>query len=106
MRENGIKAQYMKRKMRATRDCDFSSRLTNILNRKLNPEQPNTLWCTGITYIWTSEEGFVYNKCNGFVFQENHRMESKPDDGNKRCIRMFRGSESKTQIRKASGHTQ
>ena len=60
MRENGIKAQYIKRRTRTTRDCDFSNKLQNILDRHFNPTEPNAMWCTDITYIWTHEEGFVY----------------------------------------------
>lgn len=60
MRENGIKAQYIKHRTRTTRDCDFSTKLQNILDRKFNTDRPNAVWCTDITYIWTYEEGFVY----------------------------------------------
>ncbi len=60
MRENGIRAQYVKPYIATTRDSDFSSRLKNILKREFNPTKPNTVWCTDITYIWTHEEGFVY----------------------------------------------
>lgn len=60
MRENDIKAQYVRHRTRTTRDCDFSTRLHNILKRDFNPEKPNAAWCTDITYIWTIEDGFVY----------------------------------------------
>lgn len=60
MRENGIRAQYVKPYTITTRDSDFSSRLKNILKREFNPTKPNAVWCTDITYIWTYEEGFVY----------------------------------------------
>lgn len=60
MRENGIRAQYVKPYTVTTRDSDFSSRLKNILKREFNPTKPNAVWCTDITYIWTYEEGFVY----------------------------------------------
>ena len=59
MRENGIKAHYIKPYTVTTKDCDFSSRLKNILKRDFNPSAPNEAWCTDITYILTNE-GFVY----------------------------------------------
>jgi len=42
-----------------TIDPDFSNALTNILEEQLNPEQPNAVWVSGITSIWTFD-GFVY----------------------------------------------
>ena len=60
MREMGIKAHYIRPCTITTKDCDFSSKLKNILKRNFNPEKPNSAWCTDITYIWTQEEGFVY----------------------------------------------
>lgn len=60
MRENGIKAHYVKPYTRTIRNSDFSSRLKNILNRDFDPKAPNAVWCTDITYIWTYEEVFMY----------------------------------------------
>lgn len=59
MRELGIKAQYIKPYTVATIDSDFSSELKNILDERFNPERPDAVWCSDITYIWTLE-GFVY----------------------------------------------
>lgn len=59
MREMGIKAQYVKPYTVTTKDSDFSNTLLNILNEQFNPTEPNTVWCTDITYIWTID-GFVY----------------------------------------------
>lgn len=59
MRELGIKAQYVKPYTVTTVDPDLSSGLRNILNEKFNPEEPDVVWCSDITYIWTLE-GFVY----------------------------------------------
>lgn len=59
MRELGIKAQYIKPYTVTTIDPDFSSELKNILNEEFNPERPDAVWCSDITYIWTIE-GFVY----------------------------------------------
>ena len=53
MREMGIKAQWIKPFTTTTRDSDFSTELTNILDEQFNPERPNAVWCTDITYIWT-----------------------------------------------------
>ena len=62
MREMGIKAQWVKPFTTTTRDSDFSTELTNILDEQFNPERPNAVWCTDITYIWT-QNGFVYLNC-------------------------------------------
>lgn len=59
MREPGIQARYVKPYTVTTTDSDFSSRLENILNEKFNPEEPDAVWCSDITYVWTCEE-FVY----------------------------------------------
>ena len=62
MREMGLKAQWVKPWTTTTRDSDFSNELLNILDEQFNPERPNAVWCTDITYIWT-QEGFVYLNC-------------------------------------------
>ena len=62
MREMGIKAQWIKPWTTTTRDSDFSDELHNILDEQFNPERPNAVWCTDITYIWT-QNGFVYLNC-------------------------------------------
>lgn len=60
MRENNLKAHYIKPKTITTKNCDFSTELKNVLNRDFNPDKPNAAWCTDITYIWTYEDDFVY----------------------------------------------
>ena len=59
MKEMGIKAQWVKPWTTTTRNSDFSSQLHNILDEQFNPERPDSVWCTDITYIWT-HDGFVY----------------------------------------------
>lgn len=59
MRQMGIKAQWVKPYVRTTINSDFSQKLKNILNEEFNPEHPDAVWCSDITYIWTFE-GFVY----------------------------------------------
>lgn len=59
MRQMGIKAQWIKPYIQTTIDSDFSSDLKNVLDEKFNPEYPDTVWVSDITYIWTFE-GFVY----------------------------------------------
>ena len=59
MRQMGIKAQWVKPWTVTTKDSDFSSELQNILDEQFNPERPNAVWCSDITYIWTID-GFVY----------------------------------------------
>mgnify|MGYP002986568992 FL=1 len=62
MREMGIRAQWSKPWAATTKDSDFSSELHNILKEQFNPERPNAVWCTDITYVWTND-GFVYLNC-------------------------------------------
>ncbi|MDF2544686.1 MAG: family transposase [Herbinix sp.] len=59
MKELGIKAQWIKPWTITTKDSDFSKELQNILDEQFNPERPNAVWCSDITYIWTIE-GFIY----------------------------------------------
>jgi len=59
MKELGIKAQYVKPYTITTIDSDFSSELKNILDEQFNPDMPDAVWCSDITYIWTFA-GFVY----------------------------------------------
>jgi len=59
MREMGIRAQWSKPWIATTIDSDFSKELHNILDEQFNPDRPNAVWCSDITYIWTWN-GFVY----------------------------------------------
>ena len=59
MKEMGIKAQWVKPWTITTIDSDLSSELQNILDEQFTPEHPNAVWCSDITYIWTTD-GFVY----------------------------------------------
>ena len=59
MRQMRIKAQWVKPYIQTTIDFDFSQKLKNILNEEFNPERPDAVWCSDITYIWTFE-GFLY----------------------------------------------
>lgn len=59
MKEIGIKAQWVKPFTRTIQDSDFSSELHNILDEQFNPERPNAVWCSDITYIWTTD-GFIF----------------------------------------------
>ncbi|WKY49031.1 hypothetical protein Q5O24_06885 [Eubacteriaceae bacterium ES3] len=59
MKEMGIRAQWIKPWTTTTRDSDFSHKLQNILDERFNPERPNAVWCSDITYIGTTN-GFVY----------------------------------------------
>lgn len=59
MREMGIRAQWVKPWTTTTRDSDFSNELHNVLNEQFNPDRPNAVWCSDITYVWTAD-GFVY----------------------------------------------
>ena len=59
MKEMGIKAKWVKPWTITTIDSDFSNELQNILNEQFTPDRPNAVWCSDITYIWTTD-GFVY----------------------------------------------
>ena len=59
MRQMGIRAQWSKPWIITTKDSDFSTELQNILDEQFNPDRPNAVWCSDITYIWTID-GFVY----------------------------------------------
>ena len=59
MKEMGSKAQWIKPWTVTTKDSDFSNKLHNLLDQRFNPDRPNAVWCSDITYIWT-REGFVY----------------------------------------------
>lgn len=59
MRELGIKAQYIKPYTITTINSDFSDELKNILDEEFAPSEPDAVWCSDITYIWTFA-GFVY----------------------------------------------
>ena len=59
MRQMGIKAQWVKPYTVTTIDSDFSSELKNILDEQFNPSNPDAVWVSDITYIWTYD-GFVY----------------------------------------------
>lgn len=59
MRELGIRAQYIRPHTVTTTDPDLSSRLENILDERFDPQEPDAVWCSDITYIWTFA-GSVY----------------------------------------------
>lgn len=59
MRQMGLRAQWVKPWVPTTVDPDFSDSLQNILDEQFNPERPNAVWCSDITYVWTID-GFVY----------------------------------------------
>jgi putative transposase len=59
MREEGIKAIWVRPYIRTTIDPDFDIKLKNILNRDFKPTAPNSVWVTDITYVHTLD-GFVY----------------------------------------------
>ncbi len=50
MREMGIKAHYIKIFAKPNVDVTFDDDLKNLLKEQFNPEKPNALWCSDITY--------------------------------------------------------
>ena len=59
MRQLGMKAQWIKPYIVTTIDSAFSSKLQNILDEQFNPSEPDAVWVSDMTYIWTYG-GFVY----------------------------------------------
>ena len=54
---------HLKRELRDAQDAlDVLKKAIGILNEQFNPERPNAVRCTDITYIWT-QDGFVYLNC-------------------------------------------
>ena len=51
MRQMGMKAQWMKPYVQTTTDPDFNQKLKNILDEEFNPDHPDAVWCSDITYI-------------------------------------------------------
>lgn len=59
MREEGIRSK-MRRKFKTTTDSNHSLPVAkNIVKRNFTATEPNRLWCTDITYLWT-DEGWLY----------------------------------------------
>lgn len=54
MCQMGIRTQWSKPWTITTKDSDFSTELQNILDEQFNPDRPNAVWCSDITYIWTN----------------------------------------------------
>lgn len=104
MRQMGIKAQWVKPYVQTTIDSDFSSKLHNILNEQFNPAQPDAVWVSDITYIWTFD-GFVYLKHYGSVFPENHRMGLGRNTGSIPCGGMYQESKENPQNSTSAYHT-
>ncbi|WP_343213184.1 IS3 family transposase [Fusibacter paucivorans] len=59
MRDEGIKAIWVRPYTKTTIDPDFDDKLKNILDRQFRPAAPNAVWTTDITYVYTLK-GFVY----------------------------------------------
>ena len=59
MRENGLRGR-VKRRFRVTTDSNHGCPVSaNLLDRDFNVAQPNQVWVSDITYIWTGE-GWLY----------------------------------------------
>ena len=59
MSQMGIHAQWIKRWVYYPNSKSVNEEVRNLLKQKFNPRNPNAVWCTDITYIWTAN-GFVY----------------------------------------------
>lgn len=60
MREEGLKAIWVRPYTRTTIDPNFDLNLKNVIERDFKPAAPNTVWVTDITYLHTLDDGFVY----------------------------------------------
>lgn len=84
MREDGLKAIWVRSSIRTTIDPDFDVKLKNVLKREFNPDKPNAVWVTDITYIRTLK-GFVYLTCVMDLFSRRiigwHVSESLATEG-------------------------
>jgi putative transposase len=59
MRENDIRSKVRK-KFKATTDSNHALPVApNLVKRDFTAKEPNRLWCTDITYLWT-DEGWLY----------------------------------------------
>lgn len=105
MQQMGIKAQWVKPYAQTIIDSDFSKELHNILQEQFNPEQPDTVWVSDITYIWTFE-GFVYlTSIYGSVFPKNDCMGTQRNSGSIPCSGLRRESKENTQHYTAADYT-
>ena len=98
MKEMGIKAQWIKPWTVTTKDSDFSNKLHNLLDQWFNPDRPNAVWCSDITYIWT-REGFVYltsimdlfsRKIIAWTLSKTMEVSSVIDTINSKCFKRWR----------------
>lgn len=84
MKEDGIRAIWVSPYKRTTIDPDFDNKLRNVLKRRFNPDKPNAVWVSDITYIWTVS-GFVYLTCVMDLFSRKivgwHLSDSLSTDG-------------------------
>lgn len=60
MKQMGIHAHYVKKTTQTTINSDLTSKLINHVDRNFRVDQPNAVWVTDITYIWTRYDRFVY----------------------------------------------
>lgn len=70
MKEMGIRACWVRPYTITTHSENFSDELRNILRRNFSPDEPNAVWCTDITYIYTAK-GFVYLSSIMDLFSRN-----------------------------------
>ena len=59
MRKAGVEYKSKKRFKRTTDSRHCLPIAKNLLNRQFNPNKPNKVWCSDITYLWTSQ-GWLY----------------------------------------------
>ena len=59
MREEGLQVRRKRRFVRTTDSNHHLPVAENVLDRQFEPTEPNKVWATDITYIWT-REGWLY----------------------------------------------
>ena len=60
MKKAGVSYTY-KKKFKGTTDSNHNLPVAkNLLDRKFKIDQPNTAWCSDISYLWTNEAGYTW----------------------------------------------
>lgn len=54
MREYNLRSR-LKKKFKKSYSVDIHCEIPNILKRKFNPDKPNKIWASDVTFIWTKE---------------------------------------------------
>ena len=59
MRKHGIRGKQVRRRKVTTKANPEAAKAPNLLQQQFAAAEPNTVWCSDISYIWT-REGWLY----------------------------------------------